>query len=539
MSKHVTKHVIITGGVVSSLGKGLTTACIGALLEARGLRIRIQKFDPYINVDAGTMNPFQHGEVYVTVDGGETDLDLGHYERYTSAPLSRSSNVTSGRIYQNVINKERKGAYLGGCVQVVPHITNEVKANIRQWDGPEVDVVLSELGGTAGDIEGAAFLESFRQFAYEHGRDNTVFIHLTLVPFLRASGELKTKPTQQSVGILRQIGIQPDMLVCRTEKTITQEMRDKIAMFCNVEKKFVFEERDVENTIYELPQVLHDEGLDDALIARLGLPAGPANLEPWQEVVHTVTNPTATVDVAVVGKYVELKDAYKSVYESIDHAGIANKVEVKIHRINAEELTDENVGKRLRGMAGILVPGGFGERGIEGKISAVRFARENKIPYYGLCLGMQIAVIDFARNVAGMADANSSEFSKETTHPVISLLKDQRDVKNMGGTMRLGAQPCKLVEGTIARAAYGTEMVHERHRHRYEFNNDFRSQLIERGLVVSGINPELDLVEIVELKDHPFFVGVQFHPEFQSKPLKPHALFTAFVKAAVERSRNQ
>ena len=534
-----TKHLFVTGGVVSSLGKGIAASSLGLLLKERGFRVTLQKLDPYLNVDPGTMSPFQHGEVYVTVDGGETDLDLGHYERYTSAPLSRSSNVTSGRIYQNVINKERKGAYLGGCVQVVPHITNEVKANIRQWDGPEVDVVLSELGGTAGDIEGAAFLESFRQFAYEHGRDNTVFIHLTLVPFLRASGELKTKPTQQSVGILRQIGIQPDMLVCRTEKTITQEMRDKIAMFCNVEKKFVFEERDVENTIYELPQVLHDEGLDDALIARLGLPAGPANLEPWQEVVHTVTNPTATVDVAVVGKYVELKDAYKSVYESIDHAGIANKVEVKIHRINAEELTDENVGKRLRGMAGILVPGGFGERGIEGKISAVRFARENKIPYYGLCLGMQIAVIDFARNVAGMADANSSEFSKETTHPVISLLKDQRDVKNMGGTMRLGAQPCKLVEGTIARAAYGTEMVHERHRHRYEFNNDFRSQLIERGLVVSGINPELDLVEIVELKDHPFFVGVQFHPEFQSKPLKPHALFTAFVKAAVERSRNQ
>ena len=539
MSKHVTKHVIITGGVVSSLGKGLTTACIGALLEARGLRIRIQKFDPYINVDAGTMNPFQHGEVYVTVDGGETDLDLGHYERYTSAPLSRGSNITSGRIYRDVIAKERKGAYLGGCVQVVPHITNEVKANIRQWDGPEVDVVLSELGGTAGDIEGAAFLESFRQFAYEHGRENTVFIHLTLVPYLRASGELKTKPTQQSVGILRQIGIQPDILVCRTEKTITQEMRDKIAMFCNVEKKFVFEERDVTNTIYELPQVLHDEGLDDALLTRRGLSAGPANLTPWQEVVHTVTNPTSTVDVAVVGKYVELKDAYKSVYESIDHAGIANKVEVKIHRINAEELTDENVGKRLRGMAGILVPGGFGERGIEGKISAVRFARENKIPYYGLCLGMQIAVIDFARNVAGMEDANSTEFSKETTHPVISLLKDQRDLKNMGGTMRLGAQPCKLAAGTVAREAYGEEVVHERHRHRYEFNNDFRSQLIEHGLVVSGINPELDLVEIVELKDHPFFVGVQFHPEFQSKPLKPHALFTGFVKAAVERSRSQ
>ena len=539
MSKHVTKHLFITGGVVSSLGKGLTTACVGALLEARGLRIRIQKFDPYINVDAGTMNPFQHGEVYVTVDGGETDLDLGHYERYTSAPLSRGSNITSGRIYRDVIAKERKGAYLGGCVQVVPHITNEIKANIRQWDGPEVDLVLSELGGTAGDIEGAAFLEAFRQFAYEHGRENVAFMHLTLVPYLRSSGESKTKPTQQSVGVLRQIGIQPDLLVCRTEKPITQEMRDKIAMFCNVEKKYVFEERDVENTIYELPQVLHGEGLDEAVIARLGLSAGPANLEAWQEVVHTVTNPTSTVDIAVVGKYVELKDAYKSVYESIDHAGIANKVEVKIHRINAEELTDENVGKRLRSMAGILVPGGFGERGIEGKISAVRFARENRVPYYGLCLGMQIAVIEFARHVAGMADANSSEFSKETTHPVISLLKDQRDIKNMGGTMRLGAQPCKLAEGTVARAAYGTELVQERHRHRYEFNNDFRGQLTEHGLVVSGVNPELDLVEIIELKDHPFFVGVQFHPEFQSKPLKAHPLFAAFVKAAIARSRNQ
>ncbi|MCC7508427.1 MAG: CTP synthase [Planctomycetes bacterium] len=537
MTKHVTKHVIITGGVVSSLGKGLTTACVGALLETRGLRVRIQKFDPYINVDAGTMNPFQHGEVYVTVDGGETDLDLGHYERYTSVPLSRNSNITSGRIYQTVINKERQGAYLGGCVQVVPHITNEIKRNIRQWDGPDTDIVLSELGGTAGDIEGAAFLEAFRQFAYEHGRDNTVFVHLTLVPYLRASGELKTKPTQQSVGILRQIGIQPDMLICRTEKPISQEMRDKIAMFCNVEKKHVFEERDVENTIYELPLVLNREGFDDALIRRLGLPEGQAHLEAWQQVVHTVTHPTATVDIAVVGKYVELKDAYKSVYESIDHAGIANKVEVKIHRINAEELTDENVGKRLRGMAGILVPGGFGERGIEGKISAVRFARENKVPYYGLCLGMQIAVIEFARNVAGMGDANSTEFSKETTNPVITLLKDQISIKDMGGTMRLGAQPCRLTEGTVARAAYGAETVQERHRHRYEFNNEYRGRLTERGLVISGINPELELVEIVELKDHPFFVGVQFHPEFQSKPLKPHALFTAFIKAASERNK--
>jgi CTP synthase len=539
MANHITKHIFVTGGVVSSLGKGLTTACLGALLESRGLRVRVQKFDPYINVDAGTMNPFQHGEVFVTEDGGETDLDLGHYERYINAPVLRSSNITSGRIYQTVINKERKGAYLGGCVQVVPHITNEVKQNIRQWDGPDVDVVLSELGGTAGDIEGAAFLEAFRQFAYDHGRANTAFVHLTLVPYLRASGELKTKPTQQSVGILRQIGIQPDVLICRTEREITQEMRDKIAMFCNVEKRHVFEERDVENTIYELPLVLHREGVDEALIRRLGLPESPANLEPWQEVVHTVTHPTATVDIAVVGKYVELKDAYKSVYESIDHAGIANKVEVKIHRVNAEELTDDNVGKRLRGMAGILVPGGFGERGIEGKISAVRFARENKIPYYGLCLGMQIAVIEFARHVAGMEDANSTEFSRETKHPVISLLKDQRDVKNMGGTMRLGAQPCKLAEGTNARAAYGVELVQERHRHRYEFNNDFRGRLSEKGMVISGVNPELDLVEIIELKDHPFFVAVQFHPEFKSKPLKPHPLFAAFVNAALRRGEHQ
>ncbi|MCC6465390.1 MAG: CTP synthase [Planctomycetes bacterium] len=535
----MTKHVFITGGVVSSLGKGLTTACIGALLEARGLRVRIQKFDPYINVDAGTMNPFQHGEVYVTVDGGETDLDLGHYERYTAAPITRSSNITSGRIYHNVISKERKGAYLGGCVQVVPHITNEIKAHIRQHDGPDVDLVLSELGGTVGDIEGMAFMEAFRQFAYENGRENTAFVHLTLVPYLRSSGELKTKPTQQSVGVLRQIGVQPDVLVCRTERPLTQEMRDKIAMFCNVEKQYVFDERDVEHSIYELPLQLQQAGLDEALIRRLGLKAGPAKLDAWQDLVHRVLNPQGTVDIAVVGKYVELKDAYKSVYEAIDHGGIANRVEVKVHRINAEELNDDNAGKMLRGMAGILVPGGFGERGIEGKISAVRFARENRVPYYGLCLGMQIAVIEFARHVAGMTDANSSEFSRDTRHPVITLLKDQRNVKDMGGTMRLGAQPCKLAEGTASRVAYGAELVQERHRHRYEFNNEFRSRLIEKGLVVAGLNPDLDLVEICELKDHPFFVGVQFHPEFQSKPLKPHPLFAAFVKAAVERAKSR
>ncbi|MDH5642080.1 MAG: CTP synthase [Nitrospira sp.] len=535
MSEKITKHIFITGGVVSSLGKGLTTACIGALLESRGLRVRIQKFDPYINVDAGTMNPFQHGEVYVTVDGGETDLDLGHYERYTDAPITRISNITSGAIYHSVISKERKGAYLGGCVQVVPHITNEIKTRIHQYDGEDVDVVLSELGGTAGDIEGAAFMEAFRQFAYDHGRANVVFLHLTLIPFLRASGELKTKPTQQSVGILRQIGIQPDVLVCRTEKPMTQEMREKIAMFCNVERKFVFEERDVENSIYELPLLLHEQGIDEALIRRLSLPAGQLDLGPWQELVHTITNPRRSVDIAVVGKYVELKDAYKSVYEAIDHAGIANQAAVNIKRIRAEDIDDDNVGKSLRGVHGIVVPGGFGERGIEGKISAVRFARENKIPYLGLCLGMQMAVIDFARHVAGLNDANSSEFSKETPHPVISLLKEQQNVKEMGGTMRLGAQPCKLTEGSISRAAYGAEVVQERHRHRYEFNNAYRAQFEELGMIIGGVNPELDLVEIVELKDHPFFVGVQFHPEFQSGPLKPHPLFKRFVEAAYGR----
>ena len=536
MTKHITKHVFITGGVVSSLGKGLTTACLGALLEARGIKIRIQKFDPYINVDAGTMNPFQHGEVYVTKDGGETDLDLGHYERYTQAPIERSSNITSGLIYHSVISKERKGAYLGGCVQVVPHITNEIKTRIRQYDGPDVDVVLSELGGTIGDIEGAAFAEAFRQFAYEHGRENVAFIHLTLIPYLQTSGELKTKPTQQSVGILRQIGIQPDMLICRTVKRMTQEMRDKIAMFCNVEKRYVFDEKDVDNSIYELPLQLHEEGVDSALIERLSLSNEPPKLEAWQQLVHTVLNPERSLDIAVVGKYVELKDAYKSVYEAIDHGGIAHKASVTIHRLNAEEINEGNVGSKLRGVGGILVPGGFGERGIEGKISAVRFARENKIPYFGLCLGMQIAVVEFSRNVAGMKDANSTEFSKDTPFPVISLLKDQANVKEMGGTMRLGAQPCKLSEGSISGGAYGVELVHERHRHRYEFNNEFRSRLQEHGLVIAGVNPELDLVEIIELKDHPFFVGVQFHPEFQSKPLKAHPLFARFVEAAIQHS---
>ncbi len=535
----MTKHIFITGGVVSSLGKGLTTSCLGALLEARGLRIRIQKFDPYINVDAGTMNPFQHGEVYVTQDGGETDLDLGHYERYTNAEFTRANNITSGRIYRNVINKERRGAYLGGCVQVVPHITNEIKSHIKQHDGPDVDVVLSELGGTAGDIESAAFMEAFRQFAYEHGRENAIFLHLTLLPYLRSAGELKTKPTQQSVGILRQIGIQPDMLVCRSEKPMTQEMRDKIAMFCNVEKQHVFEELDIESTIYELPLVLNREGLDEAVIERLGMQAGNIHLDAWESVVHNVMNPKGTVDIAVVGKYVELKDAYKSVYEAIDHGGIANNVAVKIHRISAEELNDENVGKRLRGLDGILVPGGFGERGTEGKISAVRFARENNIPFYGLCLGMQIAVIDFARNVAGLKDANSSEFDKDTPHPVISLLKEQENVTEKGGTMRLGAQPCALTNGSKSREAYQQELVYERHRHRYEFNNEYRERLEEKGLVVGGVNPDLNLVEIVEIKDHPFFVGVQYHPEFQSGPLKPHPQFSAFVKASFDRRESR
>jgi len=527
-----TKHIFVTGGVVSSLGKGLTTASIGLLLESRGLRIRIQKFDPYINVDAGTMNPFQHGEVYVLDDGGECDLDLGHYERFTNSPLSKQSNITTGRIYQAVIQKERKGAYLGACVQVVPHITNEIKQCIGQWDGPDTDVVLTEIGGTVGDIEALPFLEAIRQYALERGRDHCMFVHLTLLPHLSASGELKTKPTQHSVAKMREIGIQPDILVCRTEKPITKDMRDKIAMFCNVQKDCVIEEQDVEHTIYQVPLMLQEQQMDDKVVDRLRIPSHNPHLDQWRRMVSTFVNAKESVEIAVVGKYVQLTDAYKSVYESLTHAGIAHGIRVNVHRIAAEDINDANAGSFLRGKHGLLVPGGFGERGFEGKIAAVKFARTNKIPYFGLCLGMQVAVIEFARNACGLRGATSSEMNRDAEHQVISLMEEQQGIRDKGGTMRLGAQPCRLADGTHSRIAYGKETISERHRHRYEFNNAYREQLVNAGMVVAGVNPSLDLVEIVELADHPFFVAVQFHPEFKSGPTRAHPLFKAFIGAA-------
>ncbi len=533
-----TKHVFITGGVVSSLGKGLTTGSIGLLLESRGLSIRIQKLDPYLNVDAGTMNPFQHGEVYVLDDGGECDLDLGHYERFTTAPLTRRSNITSGRIYNAVIAKERRGAYLGACVQVVPHVTNEIKDNIRQWDAPDVDVVLTEIGGTVGDIEGLPFLEACRQVALDLGPENCLFIHLTLLPHLRVSGELKTKPTQHSVGQLREIGIQPDILICRSELPLSDEIRDKIALFCNVQKKHVIEELDVPDTIYELPLMLQEQGLDDNLLSCLKISASQGvELGSWKAMVKTLVEAQQEVRIALVGKYVELNDAYKSVYEALTHAGITHALKIRIERVSAEEINSKNVGTILRGVDGILIPGGFGERGIEGKINAVHFARENNIPFFGLCLGMQIATIEFARNVAGLEGASSSEFDKQTPYPVISLMEEQEKIKNLGGTMRLGSQPCRLAPGTKSREAYGQDVISERHRHRYEFNNTFRDQLTEAGLVIAGLNPENDLVEIIEIPDHPFFVAVQFHPEFRSSPVQAHPLFKAFVGAALDHKK--
>ncbi len=527
-----TKHIFVTGGVVSSLGKGLTTASIGLLLESRGLRIRVQKFDPYLNVDAGTMNPYQHGEVYVLDDGGECDLDLGHYERFTNSPLSKQSNITTGRIYDAVIKKERRGAYLGACVQVVPHVTNEIRQAAGQWDGPDVDVVLTEIGGTVGDIEALPFLEAIRQFALDKGRDHCMFVHLTLLPHLSASGELKTKPTQHSVAKLREIGIQPDILVCRSEKPLEKEMADKIAMFCNVQKDCVIEERDVPHTIYEVPLMLQERGLDEKIVERLRIPSHNPHLDTWRRTVKTLIDATESVEIAVVGKYIQLTDAYKSVYESLTHAGIAHGIKVNLHRIAAEDLNDQNVGTFLRGKHGLLVPGGFGIRGIEGKISAVKFARENRLPFFGLCLGMQVATIEFARNVGGLRGATSIEFDRDAEHPVITLMDDQVGVRDKGGTMRLGSQACRLAPDSISRSAYGRETVQERHRHRYEFNNKYREELVNAGLVVAGVNPAQDLVEIIELADHPFYVAVQFHPEFKSSPIRPHPLFKAFVGAA-------
>ncbi|MFO0890079.1 MAG: CTP synthase [Isosphaeraceae bacterium] len=529
------KHIFVTGGVVSSLGKGLTCASIGMILEQRGLRVRLQKFDPYINVDPGTMSPYQHGEVYVLDDGSETDLDLGHYERFTQAPLTKDCNYTTGKIYLSVIQKEREGRYYEGkTVQVIPHVTDEIKAAVHRLATDDVDVVITEIGGTVGDIEGLPFLEAIRQFALDVGRENCLYIHLTLVPYLKAAAELKTKPTQHSVGALRQIGIQPDILICRTEVPISADDKDKIALFCNVERRAVIEERDKQFSIYEVPLSLVKHGLDDILVKRLGLKAAPLDLSQWSEMVDRIMNPKHEVRIAVVGKYMKHRDSYKSVYESLDHAGIAHRTRVLVVRVEAEEVSARGAEALLGGVDGILVPGGFGMRGIEGKIEAIRYARTHQIPFFGICLGMQCAAVEFARGVLGLDDANSTEFDKSTGHPVIGLMEEQRGVEQRGGTMRLGAWPCVLAPGTLARRAYGEEQISERHRHRYEFNNNYRRGFEERGLVASGTGPDGTIVEIVELRGHPWFLAVQFHPEFKSKPTKAHPLFRDFVGAALE-----
>ena len=541
----MTKHIFVTGGVVSSLGKGLTTAAIGMILEARGYRVSIQKLDPYINVDPGTMSPFQHGEVYVTDDGAETDLDLGHYERFTHAKLTKTSNFTTGKIYKGVIEKERRGDYLGRTVQVIPHITDAIKEAVHigvpepDENGP-VDVALTEIGGTAGDIESLPFLEAIRQFGLERDRKECLFLHMTLLPYLSCAGEMKTKPTQHSVGKLREIGIQPDILVCRTEKPMTEDMAQKISMFCNVRRSHVIEERDVDFSIYQVPLELCKAGVDRIICEHFGLPFDePTDLGFWSDMIERIRgieNRGDEVEVAVVGKYIELHDAYKSIYESLSHAGVANGVKVKLRKIGAEQVLDEGTGI-LEGAHAVLVPGGFGERGVEGKIEAIRWARERGVPFMGICLGMQCAVIEFSRNVAGLDGAHTTEHSPDTPFPVIHYMDDQNDDTNKGGTMRLGAYPCDLTPGTLAHDLYGQEHISERHRHRYEFNNDFRTILADAGLVQSGLNNDRDLVEIVELKDHPFFIGVQFHPEYKCRPLNPHPVFRGLVAAAKVRAQ--
>ncbi|MCI0641349.1 MAG: CTP synthase [Gemmataceae bacterium] len=529
------KHIFVTGGVVSSLGKGLTCASIGLLLERRGLRVRLQKFDPYINVDPGTMSPYQHGEVYVLDDGSETDLDLGHYERFTNAPLSRDCNFTTGKIYLSVIQKERKGDYLGRTVQVIPHVTDEIKGAVRKLVADDVDVVITEVGGTVGDIEGLPFLEAIRQVALDQGKANVLYIHLTLVPFLKAAGEAKTKPTQHSVERLRQIGIQPDILICRTERELAKEDAEKIALFCNVEKRAVIEERDKEVSIYEVPLSLVENKLDDLIVEKLHLKAKPLEIADWRDMLQRIKNPAHEVTVGVVGKYIKHKDAYKSIYESLDHAGIAHATRVVVRRIEAEEVEREGAERVLSGLHGILVPGGFDYRGSSGKIDAIRYARERRVPFFGICLGLQCAVIEFARNVVGLEDANSTEFDRNCPYPVVCMLDDQYAIVDKGGTMRLGSYPCNLTEGSKAHKAYGSLLVHERHRHRYEFNNQFRQQFAANGLEVTGTSPNGQLVEVVELRDHPWFLAVQCHPEFKSKPTRAHPLFRGFIQASLQR----
>ena len=527
------KYIFVTGGVVSSLGKGLTAAALGTLLENRGLKVALQKFDPYLNVDPGTMSPYQHGEVYVLDDGAETDLDLGHYERFTNVKLTRLNNLTSGQVYQTVLNNEREGKYLGKTVQVIPHVTDEIRSRIYKLaEQAKADVVITEIGGTTGDIEGLPFLEAIRQFALEVGYTNVMFVHVTYVPFIKAAGELKTKPTQQSIAKLREIGIAPHIIVARCEKPLDKEVRQKISHFCNVPFEAVIEEKDVDHSIYEVPLMLQRERMDDQVCNLLRLDCPPANMSHWQEIIRKLIAPQHRVRIGVVGKYIELQDAYKSVYEAIIHGGVANDCGVEIVKVDAEQIEREGPDKILKGLGGILVPGGFGERGIEGKIVAAKYARENKLPYLGLCLGMQIATIEFARNVLKLAGAHSTEFDPHTAHPVICLLDEQKKVTKKGGTMRLGAQPCQLVVGSLAGKLYGAFVVNERHRHRFEFNNAYRDKFEKADFQFSGTSPDGKLVEVIELANHPFFVASQFHPEFRSKPHQPHPLFRGFIAAA-------
>ena len=531
------KYIFVTGGVVSSLGKGITAASLGRLLRNRGIKVTIQKFDPYINIDPGTMSPYQHGEVFVTEDGAETDLDLGHYERFIDINLTKNSNITTGKVYWSVLSKERKGDYLGSTVQVIPHITNEIKQRVYDVAAADgADVVITEIGGTVGDIESQPFLEAIRQVKKEVGKNDVLYIHVTLLPYISAAGELKTKPTQHSVKELRAIGIQPDILVCRTEKTISKEMKEKIALFCDVDANAVIENRTAPS-IYEVPLMMQQEGLDRIVLSKLDMNYGPANMESWEKMVYKIYHPATKVKIAVVGKYVELPDAYISVTEALHHAGIANDASVKIQWVNSEkiEASDVDLDEVFVGCKGILVPGGFGDRGVEGKIRAIQYARENNIPFLGLCLGMQCAVIEFARHVCGMTDAHSTEFNAETKHPVIALMDSQLGVVQKGGTMRLGAYPCKIVPGTHTMECYGQDEIAERHRHRYEFNNEYRERLAEKGMVIAGTLPDDSLVEIVEIKDHPWFVASQFHPELKSRPTHPHPLFHGFVAAALEK----
>ena len=534
-----TKYIFVTGGVVSSLGKGITAASLGRLLKNRGYRVTIQKFDPYINIDPGTMSPYQHGEVFVTDDGAETDLDLGHYERFIDINLSKNSNTTTGKIYQSVINKERRGDYLGGTVQVIPHITNEIKERVfRVGQQDNADFVITEIGGTVGDIESLPFLEAIRQVKKDVGKNDVLYIHVTLVPYISAAGELKTKPTQHSVKELRSIGISPDIIVCRSEKPISKEMREKMAMFCDVDPDAVIQNLTA-RSIYEVPMLMEEQGLDTIVLRKLEMEDKPKDMQGWHDMVARILKKyDKKVTIAVVGKYVALQDAYISITESLRHAAVANEAELDIHWVNAEEIEadDTDMAKVMAGVDGILVPGGFGNRGIEGKIKAIQYAREHKIPFFGICLGMQCAVIEFARHVCGMADANSSEFNPNSTHPVIDLMPEQLDVEDLGGTMRLGLYPCKVYPDTLTSKAYNAELIYERHRHRYEFNNAFREKIVGKGLVLGGTLPNGRLVEIVELpeSEHPWFLGAQFHPEFKSRPTNPHPLFREFVGAAVK-----